>query len=86
MAAGVIRIAQEHKLRIPEDISVVGFDDSPMTKLISPPLTTIKQPLGLMGEEAAKNLINQLEGVSTEEKITLNSELVIRDSILNIKK
>ena len=84
MAAGVIRIAQEHNLQIPEDLSVVGFDDSPMTKLISPPLTTIKQPLDLMGEAAAKSLINQLEGVSTAIKITINSKLVIRDSISSL--
>ena len=84
MAAGVIRIAQEHNLKIPEDLSVVGFDDSPMTKLISPPLTTIKQPLDLMGEAAAKSLINQLEGVSTAKKITINSKLVIRDSISSL--
>ncbi|MDG2456947.1 MAG: LacI family DNA-binding transcriptional regulator [SAR86 cluster bacterium] len=85
MAAGVIKVAYQNNLKIPEDLSVVGFDDTPMTKMISPPLSTIKQPLGLMGEESAKNLINQLEGGSEERYSTMNSTLIIRDSVSEIE-
>ena len=86
MAAGVIKIAQQNKLNVPRDISVVGFDDTPMTKMISPPLSTINQPLGLMGEESAKNLIDQLEDRDKERNIIMNSTLVIRDSVSDINK
>ena len=85
MAAGVIKVAYKNNLKIPKDLSVVGFDDTPMTKMISPPLSTIKQPLGLMGEESAKNLINQLEGRSEERYTTMNSTLIIRDSVSEIE-
>ena len=86
MAAGVIKIAHQKNLNVPEDLSVVGFDDTPMTQMISPPLSTIKQPMGLMGEEAAKNLINQLEKGDEEKYIVMNSTLVIRDSVSEINQ
>jgi len=86
MAAGVIKIAHQKNLNVPKDLSVVGFDDTPMTQMISPPLSTIKQPMGLMGEEAAKNLINQLEKGDEEKYIIMNSTLVIRDSVSEINQ
>jgi LacI family transcriptional regulator len=86
MAAGVIKIALQKNLNVPEDLSVVGFDDTPMTQMISPPLSTIKQPMGLMGEEAAKNLINQLEKGDEEKYIVMNSTLIIRDSVSEINQ
>jgi LacI family transcriptional regulator len=86
MAAGVIKIAHQKNLNVPKDLSVVGFDDTPMTQMISPPLSTIKQPMGLMGEEAAKNLINQLEKGDEEKYIVMNSTLVIRDSVSEINQ
>ena len=84
MAAGVLKIAQQNNLNIPNDLSVVGFDDTPMTKMISPPLSTVKQPLGLMGEKSAKNLIDQLEEKGEEKYEVMDSTLVIRDSISDI--
>jgi LacI family transcriptional regulator len=85
MAAGVIKVAHQNNLKIPQDLSIVGFDDTPMTKMISPPLSTIKQPLGLMGEESAKNLIDQLEGGNEERFTIMNSTLMLRDSVSEIK-
>lgn len=57
---GMLRAINELGLRIPDDISVVGFDDSPWLSLLSPPLTTISQPIYEMGEEAVRLLMRRI--------------------------
>lgn len=80
MAIGVIQWAREHGLRVPEDVSVVGFDDIPAARTAFPPLTTIRQPSVVMGREAVKLLFKLLEGGSSSSRIVVNTELVIRAS------
>ena len=58
-AIGAIWAFREAGLRVPEDISVVGFDDVPLAVFSNPELTTIRQPLQRMGQIAAKSLIDQ---------------------------
>jgi DNA-binding LacI/PurR family transcriptional regulator len=80
-AIGAIWAFQEAGLRIPEDVSVVGFDDIPSAAFNSPGLTTVRQPLQRMGEIAAKTLIGQIEG--NEEyvvEIAIEPEFVVRSS------
>lgn len=80
-ALGAMEAIREMDLRIPEDISLVGFDDIPQAALTYPKLTTIRQPLHQMGNEAAKLLLKHLEHPSSEtRRILLDTELVIRDS------
>lgn len=70
-------------LRIPEDIAFAGFNDDPVSVVVEPNLTTVHYPGYQMGEVAARNLINHLNGVSdmaSTNTILLHSELVIRDS------
>ncbi len=62
MAAGVIRAARQLELRIPEDLSVAGFDDIPLAKQLSPALTTIRQPVRAMAEAATQLLLGILRG------------------------
>jgi LacI family transcriptional regulator len=62
MAAGTIFEARERGLRIPEDLSVVGFDDTPIASRIWPPLTTVRQPIVEMAEALTGLLIQKLRG------------------------
>lgn len=67
MAAGVIRAARQLELRIPEDLSVAGFDDIPLAKQLSPSLTTIRQPIRAMAESATQLLLGILRGQTSAE-------------------
>jgi len=62
MAAGVLAVAHGLGLRVPEDLSVAGFDDVPLARQVWPPLTTIRQPIPGMAAKAAELLIRQLSG------------------------
>lgn len=80
MAFGVLQYAREHGLRVPEDLTVVGFDDVPSASSSFPPLTTIRQPSIQMGHEAIKLLFKLLEGGTTSSRVVVNTELVVRAS------
>ncbi|HZY68624.1 MAG TPA: LacI family DNA-binding transcriptional regulator, partial [Devosia sp.] len=60
MAAGVLLALREHSLRVPDDVSVIGFDDAFHARHMWPPLTTIKQPMDDLGEAAARLLLHLL--------------------------
>ena len=84
-AVSCIKAFKQVGLRVPEDIAVVGFNDEPIAKVIEPNLTTIHYPGYEMGEVAAKNLINHLNGImdlTTTNTIILRSELIVRESSL----
>ncbi len=80
-AFGAMDAAREYGLRIPDDISIIGFDDIPQASLGYPKLTTIRQPLEQMGQVAVKMLLEQIEDRSRPPQcVTLATQLVIRDS------
>jgi LacI family transcriptional regulator len=80
-AIGAIWAFREAGLRIPEDISVVGFDDIPVAAFTHPGLTTVRQPLKQMGQIAAKTVIEQIEGKAKYvPEIVVEPELVVRRS------
>jgi LacI family transcriptional regulator len=80
-ALGAMDAARECGLRIPDDISIIGFDDIPQVSLVYPKLTTVRQPLEQMGRVAVKMLLEQIENHSRPpQHITLATQLVIRDS------
>lgn len=84
-ALGGIWALKEAGLRVPEDVSVVGFDDIPGSALASPSLTTVRQPLVRMGEIAAQTLVSLIEG--KEEyvpAIAIEPEFVVRDSTARV--
>lgn len=81
MAFGVMEAVREQGLRIPEDISIVGFDDIPQAASVHPALTTVRQPLEEMGRMATRMLFGYLEDPSRpQERIELPTQLVIRNS------
>ena len=81
MAFGALEAIKEHGLRVPQDISVIGFDDIPMASQVFPPLTTIRQPLAEMGRAAVRMMLAKLRGVEPPtNRITLATELVERAS------
>ncbi|HEX2623349.1 MAG TPA: LacI family DNA-binding transcriptional regulator [Phototrophicaceae bacterium] len=81
IALGAIQAIQEAGLRVPEDISVIGFDDLPMAQTSEPPLTTMYQPISQKAETAAALLLDLIEGkVTAPARISLPARLVIRDS------
>lgn len=87
MAAGCYKAAYEIGLKIPEDISIIGFNDIPTAKYMIPPLTTVKVQMEYMGEYA----VHMLEERLNEErelcmKVTLPARLYIRDSVKELKQ
>jgi LacI family transcriptional regulator len=80
-ASGVLEAARARGLRIPEDLSVVGFDDTQVARLTSPPLTTVRQPLREMGGVALKTALRLVAGEELESHhVELATELVVRSS------
>jgi LacI family transcriptional regulator len=80
-AFGVYEAARQRGLRIPEDLSVVGFDELPVSRWASPPMTTIRQPLADMGNAAARMLGALIDGVPLRSnRMELTTELVVRES------
>jgi LacI family transcriptional regulator len=80
-AFGVYEAARRHGLRIPDDLSVVGFDALPVSRWASPPLTTVRQPLAEMGAAAAQMLGDLIDGGPLRtNRVELSTELVVRES------
>jgi LacI family transcriptional regulator len=80
-ALGVYQAAREARLHIPEDLSVVGFDDLPVTQWVSPPMTTVRQPLIRMAEAAAEMAVAIARGdLPTQTRVEFATELVVRES------
>jgi LacI family transcriptional regulator, repressor for deo operon, udp, cdd, tsx, nupC, and nupG len=81
MALGAVRAVRDRGLRVPEDISVVGFDDSPLIAFTDPPLTTVRQPVAQMASAAARTLLDGIAGVpATTGEFMFQPELVVRGS------
>jgi DNA-binding LacI/PurR family transcriptional regulator len=80
-AIGAIRALQEHGLRVPQDVSVMGFDDIPGAAFHTPSLTTVRQPLNRMGQVAAQSLVERIEGrTDYPSEIAIEPEFVVRES------
>lgn len=81
MAAGLIRALSEAGRRVPEDVSVVGFDGIPLGEYLSPPLTTVRQDFQRIGEELVRLVLAQLDGgTAPDVHVEVPTELVIRRS------
>jgi LacI family transcriptional regulator len=80
-AIATIEVARELGLRVPQDLSIVGFDNIPESVLCSPPLTTVDQPIRTMGHRAIEMLVRLIRGETPQEThITLATKLVVRQS------
>ncbi|MEU2113066.1 LacI family DNA-binding transcriptional regulator [Streptomyces sp. NPDC087659] len=81
MALGAIRAARQRGLEVPGDISVVGFDDSPLIAFTDPPLTTVRKPVPAMGQAAVRTLLEEIGGTpAPHSEFVFMPELVVRGS------
>ncbi len=86
-AFGVYEAARQHGLRIPDDLSVVGFDELPVSRWASPPLTTVRQPLTEMGSAAAQMLGDLIDGRPLRtNRVELSTELYVRESTAALRQ
>ncbi|WP_368189821.1 LacI family DNA-binding transcriptional regulator [Blautia sp. 1033sp1_1033st1_G9_1033SCRN_220408] len=86
-AFGVYHYLQEHHLRIPDDISLVGFDNLPIISTLGFPLTTVSQPIQQIADRCVDILLQSIQNPSTERtSVTMQPELIIRSSTGPVKK
>ena len=86
MAMGVMDAVRSRDLHVPEDISILGFDDVPQAALVRPALTTVRQPLEQMGRVATQMLLDRLKNPEQEiTRIELPTELIVRGSTVSPK-
>lgn len=81
LAVGALSRAKEHGLDVPGDVSITGFDDVEIARVVSPPLTTVHVPHREMGQRAAKTLIGMIEDQSPASSVQLNTSLRLRDTL-----
>jgi LacI family transcriptional regulator len=85
MAAGIMKSAHMKGLKIPDDVSLAGFDDSPIADEIWPALTTVKQPVEKMAHHATKILMAKFNGLEeANQSKEFKSELIIRESLRSL--
>jgi LacI family transcriptional regulator len=80
VAVGVMRAVHAAGLRVPEDISVVGFDDVAVAAFVEPPLTTVRQAMPELGSVAVDTIFSLLDGSAVEQGPLLRAELIVRQS------
>jgi DNA-binding LacI/PurR family transcriptional regulator len=80
VAISTYKVLKNHKIKVPKDVKLVGFDDIRFSSLMTPELTTIRQPIGKMGELAVDIICNYAEGKPYDEACILGVELVKRET------
>ena len=82
LTSGVLSGLRERRLRVPDDIALVGFGDPVWATLVTPPLTVIEQPTALLGEAAARLLLASIgrEPATTGQRVVLETRLILRES------
>jgi DNA-binding LacI/PurR family transcriptional regulator len=82
LALGLLRAMSEHGRRVPQDVSVVGFDDVPEAEYFIPPLTTMRPDFDAVAHEGLAVLLDEIQtGIATVERLTIAPELVVRASV-----
>ncbi len=80
MAFGAMRVLRKRGLRVPDDVAVIGFDDSPLAPHAAPPLTTVHQPVAELGRQMTRLLVERVRGEAAEPAVILGTNLVVRES------
>ena len=85
-ALGAMRSIRLRRLRVPDDISVVGFDDLFLASYTDPPLTTVRQPMRMMGHLAMVSLFKLMSGEESAVTIRIPAELIVRESTARVPR
>ncbi|MBW6411127.1 LacI family DNA-binding transcriptional regulator [Clostridium weizhouense] len=85
MAVGVLNVAYRESIRIPEDLSVIGYDNTKIAIMSIPPLTTLSQPLYEMGCKAFNEILNMLNGKESKREIIMQHNIVERETVKWLK-
>ncbi len=85
VALGSLAALREAGLRIPRDVSVVGFDDVPFATDLTPPLTTVRVPYEELGRTAVRLALERDVGLASDDHVVLSTQLVIRDSVRTVR-
>lgn len=81
MTMGAVAYLQEYEVKIPDEVAIIGYDDYDWMKIVSPPLSVVRQPAFELGRVAVEQLLKRIEGSEEERnEILLDSELIIRGS------
>src|SRR5699024_5493483 len=81
MALGAVRAARSRGLAVPDDVSVIGFDDSPLMAFTDPPLTSLRQPVEAMSHAAVSSLVAEITGAPAPRSARrFVAELIVRGS------
>jgi DNA-binding LacI/PurR family transcriptional regulator len=83
-ALGAMRAIRARGLRVPEDVSVTGFDDLFFAEYLEPPLTTVRQPMRLMGRIAMESLFKLMSGEDSVAQVKVEAELIVRGSTAKV--
>ena len=87
MAVGVLQEARARAIRVPEELSVVGFDDSTIARIALPAITTVRQPLEEIGRMAATLLTRMIDGQKVDPiRLELGARLIVRDSTAPVRR
>ncbi len=84
IAIGVLDAAEKHQLGIPNQLSLVGYDDLPIARWLNPPLTTVQQPVFEKGQRATESLLQLMNGENPGTEIMLPTRLIARASVATI--
>jgi len=81
LAIGALRYLTDHGYRVPDDVAVAGYDNIPLSSLVSPPLTTISQPIERMAYKAVDQLIKKINNIKVKNKdMVFHGKLIVRES------
>ena len=80
LASGILSECLTQGIKVPEDLAIMGFDDQPVSQILTPKLTTVQQPIKQMGELSTEILIANLHGETPPEYVLLDTELMIRET------
>jgi LacI family transcriptional regulator len=83
MALGALAFLQRRGLEVPRQVSVIGFDNLAVSRMVTPPLTTVAQPIGEIGRTAARLLFQWIESGEPPASVRLPHEIVVRDTVWN---
>lgn len=85
IASGVIKGLQECSINVPDDISIIGFNDTIISQYTNPPLTAIRVHIEYLGEVAVELMLEKLRGRRYSKKVIIPSELILRNSVKKLK-